>query len=146
MTMTRKTWYKVGPKVFWDFPKVRSMLQSHLPFHYQTTIIVYFAVVVTYSKFASSNTSCLEAHACFFRLLMKGIFDPYLLRPFGQKLISLLVTRLYGTSLLCSITPESLHIYVLNVSACPEPSPAHCSTSTRPFHNLGERSLVLFSK
>ena len=30
-----------------------------------------------YSKVASSNTSCLEQHAGFFRLLMKGIFDPY---------------------------------------------------------------------
>ena len=29
-----------------------------------------------YRKVASSNTSCLEAHAGFFRLLMKGIFDP----------------------------------------------------------------------
>ena len=30
-----------------------------------------------YQKVTSSNTSCLEAHAGFFRLLMKGIFDPY---------------------------------------------------------------------
>ena len=30
----------------------------------------------TYRKVASSNTSCLEAQADFFRLLMKGIFDP----------------------------------------------------------------------
>ena len=30
----------------------------------------------------SSITSCLEAHADFFRLLMKGIFD-----PFDKKLI-----------------------------------------------------------
>ena len=28
-------------------------------------------------KVAISNPSCLEAHAGFFRLLMKGIFDPY---------------------------------------------------------------------
>ena len=27
----------------------------------------------------SSNTSCLEAYAGFFKLLMKGIFDPYVL-------------------------------------------------------------------
>ena len=33
----------------------------------------------TYRKVASSNTSRLEAHAGFFRLLMKGIFDPYVL-------------------------------------------------------------------
>ena len=33
----------------------------------------------TYRKVASSNTSCLEAHVGFFRLLMKGIFDPYVL-------------------------------------------------------------------
>ena len=30
-----------------------------------------------YCKVASSNMSCLEAHAWFFRLLMKGILDPY---------------------------------------------------------------------
>ena len=32
-----------------------------------------------YRKVASSNKSCLEAHAGFFRLLMMGIFDPYAL-------------------------------------------------------------------
>ena len=36
-------------------------------------------IVHMYSKVASSNTSRLEAHAGFFRLLMKGIFDPYVL-------------------------------------------------------------------
>ena len=40
----------------------------------------FIALAVTkYRKVASSNTSCLEAHAGFFRLLMKGIFDPYVL-------------------------------------------------------------------
>ena len=34
---------------------------------------------ITYCKVASSNTSCLEAHAGLFRLLMKGVFDPYVL-------------------------------------------------------------------
>jgi hypothetical protein len=33
----------------------------------------------SYCKVASSNTSRLEAHEGFFRLLMKGIFYPYLL-------------------------------------------------------------------
>ena len=36
-----------------------------------------------YLKVTSSNTSCLEAHAGFFRFLMKGIFDPYVLWPFN---------------------------------------------------------------
>ena len=36
-----------------------------------------FKVAIEYRKVASSNTSCLEAHAGFFRLQMKGIFDPY---------------------------------------------------------------------
>ena len=35
--------------------------------------------IQTYRKVASSNMSRLEAHAGFFRLLMKGIFDPYVL-------------------------------------------------------------------
>ena len=34
---------------------------------------------LTYRKVTSSNTSHLEAHAGFFRLLMKGIFNPYVL-------------------------------------------------------------------
>ena len=36
-------------------------------------------VLGTYRKVVSSNTSHLEAHAGFFRLLMKGIFDPLVL-------------------------------------------------------------------
>jgi DNA-binding CsgD family transcriptional regulator len=32
-----------------------------------------------YRKVERSNRSHLEAHAGFFRLLMKGIFDPYVL-------------------------------------------------------------------
>ena len=32
--------------------------------------------VIKYRKVTSSNTSHLEAYAGFFRLLMKGIFDP----------------------------------------------------------------------
>ena len=36
----------------------------------------------------SSNKSRLEAQAGFFRLFMKGIFDPYVLWPFDKKLIS----------------------------------------------------------
>ena len=45
-------------------------------------------ILHTYCKVASSNTSRLEAHAGFFRLLMKGIFNPYFLWPFHKKLIS----------------------------------------------------------
>jgi hypothetical protein len=33
--------------------------------------------LIEYCKVASSNKSRLEAYAGFFRLLMKGIFDPY---------------------------------------------------------------------
>ena len=46
----------------------------------------------TYRNFASSNTSPLEAHVGFFRLLMKGFFGPYVLRPFDKKLIFQFVT------------------------------------------------------
>ena len=39
-------------------------------------IISYGFDLVAYRKVVSSNTSCLEAHADIFRLLMEGIFDP----------------------------------------------------------------------
>ena len=41
-----------------------------------------------YRKVASSNKSRLEGHADFFRLLMKGNFDTFVLRTFDKKLIS----------------------------------------------------------
>ena len=50
--------------------------------------------LVTYRKVANSNTSCLEAHVGFFRWLMKGISDPYVLWLFDKKLIFWLVTAL----------------------------------------------------
>ena len=43
--------------------------------------------VYIYRIVASSNPSRIEAHAGLFRLLMKGIFDPYVLWPFDKKLI-----------------------------------------------------------
>ena len=46
-----------------------------------------------YRKVASSNTSPLEVHAEFFRLLLKGIFGPYVLWPLDKKLIFWIVTR-----------------------------------------------------
>ena len=49
--------------------------------------------IYRYRKVVSSNTSCLEAHADFFRLLMKGIFDPYVLQPFDEKYIFKLLTH-----------------------------------------------------
>jgi hypothetical protein len=45
-------------------------------------------VFCEYRSFASTSPSCLEAHAGFFRLSIKGKFDVYLLWPFGKKLIS----------------------------------------------------------
>jgi hypothetical protein len=41
----------------------------------------------TYCKVASSNTSHLGAHVGFFRLIMKGLLDPYVLPLFDKKLI-----------------------------------------------------------
>ena len=38
-------------------------------------------MILNYSNVASSNTSRLEAHAGFFRLLITGMFDHYLANP-----------------------------------------------------------------
>ena len=54
----------------------------------------------TYRKVASSNTSRLEAHAGFFRLLIKGICDP---------LISKLVTRVRTRD---NTVTQSIHINI----------------------------------
>ena len=66
-------------------------------FFYQTSVpnfgdsskqAIIFMRLSTYHKVSSSNTSRLDAHAGFFRLLMKGIFGPYVLWSFDKKLIS----------------------------------------------------------
>ena len=41
--------------------------------------ILMFGYGISCRKVASSNTSNLEAHVGFFRLLIKEIFDPYVL-------------------------------------------------------------------
>ena len=46
-----------------------------------------------YRKVASYNMSRLEPHSSFYRLLMKGIFDDYVLCLFGKKLIFELLKR-----------------------------------------------------
>ena len=51
---------------------------------YSQNSIIYF----DHRKVPSFNASHLEAHAGFFRLLMKGIFDLYVVWPFDKKLIS----------------------------------------------------------
>ena len=43
------------------------------------TITIWLKSANIYRKVTSSNRACLEVHAGFFRLLMKGIFDPYVL-------------------------------------------------------------------
>ena len=61
---------------------------------------------MTYHKVAYSSTSRLEALAGIYRLLMKGLFDAFVLRPFDKKLIFELVTHVntrYYT-VLCVIT------------------------------------------
>ena len=42
-------------------------------------VLKQFELSTEYHKVGSSNTSCLEAHVDFFRLLMKAIFGPYVL-------------------------------------------------------------------
>ena len=48
---------------------------------------------IKYRKVTSTSPSCFESHVGLFRLLMKGIFDAYVLWPFGEKFIFELVTR-----------------------------------------------------
>ena len=61
----------------------------------------------TYPKVASSNTSRLEPHPDFYRLVMKGIFDANVLLHIVKKFISELVTRVRTRdSTACTIVVE----------------------------------------
>ena len=54
----------------------------------KTLSLILIMLWFEYCKVASSNTTCLEAHAGCFRLLMKGILGPYVLWLFDKKVIS----------------------------------------------------------
>ena len=69
---------KVGFIVRFDLEE-RQVFCFFFAFRINTTATLGMESLVHYRKVASSNTSCLEAHAGFFRLLMKGIFGPYVL-------------------------------------------------------------------
>ena len=60
----------------------------------------------------SSNTSCLEPHPGFYRLLMKGIFDAYV--PFGKKLIFELVTDVRTRDSMVFVFWISLVVFTLS--------------------------------
>ena len=60
----------------------------------------------TYRIVASRSTSRLVTCLGLYRLLMKGIFDPYVLWPFGKKLIFWLLTRV------------STHDFTVSIKSC----------------------------
>ena len=76
LTSTRKKWQ--------FFIKIWKIISSISCLYF---VVSKFIFVIEYRKVVSSNTSHLEAHEGFFRLLMKGIFYPYVLWPFDKKLI-----------------------------------------------------------
>ena len=53
----------------------------------------------TYSRVASSNTSCFKPHPGFYRLLMKAIFDAYVLWPFDNFFVTPINTRDFTVSI-----------------------------------------------
>ena len=61
-----------------EFPK-NNLAQPDWTYSSQKIFLGWKCLKDEYRKFATCNMSRLEAHACFFRLLMKGIFDPYVL-------------------------------------------------------------------
>ena len=66
----------------WYFVQIHHLFYKLLSLELNLNSIKYFQVVLiefTYRIVAISSPSRIEAHADLFRLLMKGIFDPYVL-------------------------------------------------------------------
>ena len=85
---------------------------THNVYIYQSRKPQLFSVALqfsSYCKVSSSNMSHSEVHPGFFRLFMKGIFDPYVLWPFDKKLIFRIRTRDYTVHIFVIFTPI-LHV------------------------------------
>ena len=61
--------------------------------HNRHTKLISISIFLEYRKVPSSNMSGLEAHAGYFRLLMRVIFDPIYIVTFWQKVDILIFTR-----------------------------------------------------
>ena len=102
----------------------------------------------TYRKIASSNTSCLEAHIGFFRLLMKGIFG--VLWPFHKKLTFQLVTRIRTrVHTVCYVSTPQLQscyspytLWLLQPSAASWCTLAPCSVGSPRYSTLQTGTLL----
>ena len=64
---------------------------------------------IMYSIVASTSPSRFEAHAGHFRLLMKGIFDAYVLWPFDKKSFFELVTRVNTRDFTVCVINDNKH-------------------------------------
>ena len=67
-----------------------------------------------YCIVASISLSCFEAHEGLFRLLIRGIFNLYVLWPFDKKLIFLLVTHVNTCDFAVNKNTTSKIIHVRN--------------------------------
>ena len=84
--------------IFWENQKnwkISTNVISHNLVTFKKILeISNFYGLLEYCIVASASLFRFEAHTGLFRLLMKGIFDPYVLWPFDKKLIFYLVTRI----------------------------------------------------
>ena len=79
--MTKPLWSSPNqfgiPKPFWTDQNCFGHLEGQgISGRHRQICPLFCFLSYVYRKVASSNTSRLEAHAGFFRLLMRGIFDP----------------------------------------------------------------------
>ena len=70
-------------------------------------------VLVDYRKVKSSNTSRFEAYSGFFRLLMKGIIDLYVMWPFDT---DILISIVHQNSWIYSAVPASILYFLWSIS------------------------------
>ena len=94
----------------WHAEHGQELQPKHNLFRYGRSILVspilpkqsrFFLI---YRKVLSFPTSCLEPHPGFLKLLVKGIFDAYVLWPFVKK--SFLNLQLYGMPFLGCRSPR----------------------------------------
>ena len=94
-----KVWLRENVYIFWPNSAQHGAQENCLWLSNRS-----LCCVCTYCKIASSNNSCLEAHASFFRLLMKVIFDPYVLWLFDKNFISYIRTCNYMVDKISSLS------------------------------------------
>ena len=124
--------------VFFKVPKLSGIYD----FHYCSEGIPSLIHIFIYCKVANTNKSQLEAHPCFFRLLIKGKFDAYACEKVGFLIIKTHINAHNFTVLLFLLMTSVMLIWFMQIFSRQGSQRLHCTANILTVKNTTFRGVM----